>query len=365
MDVTDSGCPGMVQSSRMTVTEGHTSRNGTRLKTSGLKQVGKNRFKEPRQPPVRGVGVTLSDQTPVKQRRKMTAEATTFTDATNNKIPAGCNMPLNNVTIDGSWHKVMKKNRYVNPIETQDSRTVVRETDNFETNSGMKTVGADRYTDPDTTVQPEGGPARTLTAGGPGTDDTKNRRGRCMNCHKKKRKFGTVRTNGGDSRKPLSGRLPPIVNKMIPKEVAGPMHYQWILRESVMKTEMTVPSNYLEIPELKIPKLFLHLAEEARDVDVNNEPSGYSEEVKSQATQLAGPILVEVITNGQLMAFGGELVHDVVVAEMVTDTGHVGRCSPMVQADGPVLLRMDDRPLPRTRGAWTTVGMSEKSRPTS
>ena len=149
-----------------------------------------------------------------------------------------------------------------------------------------------------------------------------------MNCHKKKRKFGTVRTNGGDSRKPLSGRLPPIVNKMIPTEVVGPMHYQWILRESVMKTEMTEPSNYLEIPELKIPKLFLHLAEEARDVDVNSEPSGYSEEVKSQATQLAGPILVEVITNGQPMPFGGELVNDVVVAERVTDPGHVGRCSP-------------------------------------
>ena len=36
-DVTDSGCPGMVQSSRMTVTEGHTPRKETRLKTSGLK----------------------------------------------------------------------------------------------------------------------------------------------------------------------------------------------------------------------------------------------------------------------------------------------------------------------------------------
>ena len=211
----------------------------------------------------------------------MTAEAITFTDATNIKIPAGCQMPLNNVTMDGSWHKVMKKNRYVKPIGTQDSRTVVRENDDFETNRGMKTVGADRYADPDTTVRPDGGPARALTAGGPGTDDTNNRRGRCMNCHKKKRKFETVRTNGGDSRKPLSGLLPTIVNKLIPTEGTGPMHYQWILRESVMKTEMTMPSNYLEIPELKIPKLFLNLAEEARDVDVNNEPSGYSEEIKS------------------------------------------------------------------------------------
>ena len=48
-----------------------------------------------------------------------------------------------------------------------------------------------------------------------------------------------------------------------------------------MITEMKMPSNYLEIPELKIPKLFLHLAEEARDVEVNNDLSSCSEEVKS------------------------------------------------------------------------------------
>ena len=51
------------------------------------------------------------------------------------------------------------------------------------------------------------------------------------------------------------------------------MHYQWIVRESIKTTEMKKPSNYLEIPELKIPKLFLHLAEEARDVEVNNDLS--------------------------------------------------------------------------------------------
>ena len=62
-----------------------------------------------------------------------------------------------------------------------------------------------------------------------------------------------------------------------------------------------MPSNYLEIPELKIPKLFLHLAEEARDVDVNNDLSGCSERDVSQVTGLPGPILVTVMTNGQPM----------------------------------------------------------------
>ena len=125
------------------------------------------------------------------------------------------------MTIDRSWHKVMKKNRHVKPIWTQDSRTVVKENDAFEINSGMKTVEADRYADPDTKVRPDGGSVGTLTAGGPGTDDTNIRGGRCMNCHKKKRRLGTVRTSGGESRKPLSGLLPPIVNKLTPTEDTG------------------------------------------------------------------------------------------------------------------------------------------------
>ena len=43
-------------------------------------------------------------------------------------------------------------------------------------------------------------------------------------------------------------------------------------------------------------------------MEVNNDPSGYSEEVKSQVTELPGPILVTVITDGQPMPFGKELL---------------------------------------------------------
>ena len=136
-DVTESGCPGMVKSSRMTASEGHTPQKETMLKTSGIKNMDNNRFEQPLQPPVRGANVTLPDQTTVKERRE-----------------------INGLTIDRSWHKVMKKNQYVKPIWTQDSRTVVKENDAFETNSGMKTVEADRYADPDTKVRP--GSDRTI-----------------------------------------------------------------------------------------------------------------------------------------------------------------------------------------------------------
>ena len=48
-DVPDSGCPGTEQSFGKIVTMENTSRNGTRFK-----QVGRNRFRKPWQPPVRG-----------------------------------------------------------------------------------------------------------------------------------------------------------------------------------------------------------------------------------------------------------------------------------------------------------------------
>ena len=82
-DVPDSGCPGTEQSFGKIVTMENTSRNGTRFK-----QVGRNRFRKPWQPPVRGVGVTNPDRTPVKQRRSLMAEATTDTKAINETIPA-------------------------------------------------------------------------------------------------------------------------------------------------------------------------------------------------------------------------------------------------------------------------------------
>ena len=94
------------------------------------------------------------------------AEATIDTNAMDSTIPAKCNMPLNNVSIDGAWHKVMTKNRYVKPMETQDSRTVVSELDDFETIKTKNKVVTDRCADPVATVRPDGGPARAVTAGG-------------------------------------------------------------------------------------------------------------------------------------------------------------------------------------------------------
>ena len=181
-------------------------------------------------------------------------------------------------------------------------------------------------------AKPASGKAVAVPPAGISMSATDNRGGRCTDCTKRTMMSGTVETTGGDFSNFLSGLRPAVVNKSEHKEDAGAMHYQWIVRESIMITEMNMPSNYLEIPELKIPKLFLHLAEEARDVEVNNDISGCTEEVKSQATGLQSQILVTDMTDGQPIPFGNELVNDVVSTEIVSNDQYVGRFKPMDRA---------------------------------
>ena len=148
---------------------------------------------------------------------------------------------------------------------------------------------------------------------------------RCLNCHKRKKRYRTGRSSG-HVRKPLSARLrplsgwspqivncsAPIVTPRIPLEVREPMHYEWIGRKSDTNADMTVPCNYLEIPDQMLPDAFLQLAEEAREVVMLIEPSGFLEEVQSGASQLSGPPLMEVLTGGHHGPFGRESVDHVV-----------------------------------------------------
>ena len=330
-DVTESRCIDVVKPPMMTAAQGYTPRKETIIKTSRPNEMDNNRFEQPVQPPVRGANVTLPDQVTIKERREKTA--------------ADCLMPLNEVTIDRSWHKVMNSNRNEKQIRTRVLRTVVTDSDCVEIKRGLKTVQADRRVDRDDEVRPGSGQAAALPTGGIGTGATNNRGGRCTDCNKKTMTFGTVRTNGGDLRNPLSGLLPPVVNKLTPTDGTGAMHYQWIVRDYIKMTAMKMPSNYLEIPELKIPKLFLHLAEEARDVEVNNDLSGCSEEVKSQVTGLPSPILVTVMTDGQPIPIGNDLVNDVVSAEMMTNAKYEGRGTPMDRANQVVSPDTTEQPI--------------------
>ena len=250
----------------------------------------------------------------------------------------------------------------------------MRERDCVENKRGLKTVEAERCVNRDDEVKPGRRQTTAVAAVGIGTGTTNNRGGRCTDCNKRTMTFGTVRTNGGDLRKPLSSLLPPVVNKLAPTDGMGAMHYQWIVRESIKTTEMKMPSNYLEIPELKIPKLFLHLAEEARDVEVNNDLSGCSEEVKSHVTGLPSPILVTVMTDSQPIPIGNGLANDVASAEMMTNAKYVGRCTPIDRTNQVVSPDRTEQPIwlglntggrrnaSADTGARTSIRMNEENR---
>ena len=329
-DVTESGSTDVVKPPILTAAEGHTSQKETILNASRPKDINQDRFDEPVQHPVQGAKRTFPDQATVKERREMTT--------------AEYLMPINEVETNRSWRTVMNNSRNEKPIRTRVLRTVVTESDCDEFKQRLQTVEADRLVDRDVEDKPGSGQAVALPPGGIRMNATDNRGGRCTDCTKRTMMFGTVQTNGGDFSNSLSGLLPSVVNKLEHKEDTGAMHYQWIVRESIMITEMKMPSNYLEIPELKIPKLFLHLAEEARDVEVNNDISGCTEEVKSQVTGLPSPILVTVMTDGQPIPFGNELVNDVVSTEMMNDEKYVGRCKPMDRANQVVSPDTTEQP---------------------
>ena len=315
-DIPGSGRLVRKESLDRSVTVAHTSGYGTRLNHVGRVRVG-----QPRRPLVRGVGVTSADSTWANRGSSFVAEGTTVTDTIDNTVPARYNTP-NDVSGDGVWHKVVTRNRYVKPMRTQDYRMGVSEMDDFETYGTTQMVVAD---DPVCVIKPDGGPTELLAGVGLQSDNNMDSHVRCLTCHKRKRKYGT-RWNSGHVRKPLSARLrpwsgrsppivsrsPPIVTQRMPSEVMEPMHHEWILRKSVTNTDMTVPCNYLEIPDPILPNAFLHLAEEAREVVLIKEPSGFFEEVQSRATRLSSPPLVEVLMNGHQIPFGRESLTAVV-----------------------------------------------------
>ena len=70
------------------------------------------------------------------------------------------------------------------------------------------------------------------------------------------------------------------------------MHYEWIVRNSVRTTETLTPNNHLEVPVLQLPRRFLHLAAEARTVEITKDKLCCFSDVHPQGLEL--PKLVRV-----------------------------------------------------------------------
>ena len=132
----------------------------------------------------------------------------------------------------------------------------------------------------------------------------------------------------GEFTEPISARVSPVVAEMAHTDGTGVMQYQWDDRKSIKTTGMRMPRNYLEIPELRLPRVFLDLAEEARNVKVENGRSCYTKEVQPQGTGLTRPVFVTVMVNSPPVLKKRALRAIGVFTEMIPNMSSAGRCEP-------------------------------------
>ena len=123
----------------------------------------------------------------------------------------------------------------------------------------------------------------------------------------------------------------------IPDQADGTrvMQYQWNDRESVGMNEMLIPRNYLEIPEPRIPGVFLELAEEARNIILVDNRSCDTKAVHPQRTGLARPVFVTEMIDSPPVFKSRALRVTNTSTEMIPNINLSGRGEP-VNRSGPV-----------------------------
>ena len=184
----------------------------------------------------------------------------------------------------------MNKNRYDKPVQTPSWGAEVAIPDCVTIEQRMKTSAAEVCWNLADQAEPSRCQEMAVAAD---TGVTMIEQGRSIDCTTVR----TLPTNCDKFMEPLSGRVSPVVTETAPTDGTGVMQYQWDDRESVETTEMLMPRNYLEIPVPRLPRVFLDLAEEARNVILENGRSCYTEEVQPQGTGLTRPVFVTIMVD--------------------------------------------------------------------
>ena len=97
-----------------------------------------------------------------------------------------------------------------------------------------------------------------------------------------------------------------------------------------MKTTI-IQMDYLEIPEPSLPRGFLELAEEARNVNVESGQSCYTEEVQSQEAELTRPVFVTIMEHSSSELKEGAMIAPGFSTERISPVFSAGRCYPIDQ----------------------------------
>ena len=254
-----------------------------------------------------------------------------------------CPIPQNGMMNNRNSPMHMITNRYEKPVQIPSRGAEVTSPDCVTSEQRMKTTTADK-------AEPSRYQETAVAAEGAGTDGTTNVRSRSMDCNKRRTTVRKLPTDCGEFTEQISARVSPVVAEMAHTDGTVVMQYQWDDRKSVKTTEMRMPRDYLEIPEPRLPRVFLDLAEEARNVKAEIDRSCYTKEVQPQGTGLTRPVFFTVMVDSPPVLKKGALRATGVSTERIPNMISAGRCEPEDQSglvgpqnktEQPVLLGSD------------------------
>ena len=223
-------------------------------------------------------------------------------------IPPNVMMNISNSPMD------MNTNRYEKPVQTPSQGAEGASPDCVAIE---QTTAAEVCWNLADKAEPSRYQETAVAAEGAGTDGTTNVRDRSVICSKRKTTVRKLPTNCVVFTEPTSGRVSPVVAETAHTDDTRVMQYQWDDQKSIKTTEVRMSRDYLEIPEPRLPQVFLDLTEEARNVKVESGRSGYTKEAQPQETGLDRPVFVTIMVDSPLVLKKGALRATGVSTEMI------------------------------------------------
>ena len=149
---------------------------------------------------------------------------------------------------------------------------------------------------------------------------------------------------------PTSARVSPVVAETAHTDGTRVVQYKWDDQKSIKTTKMRMPMDYLEIPEPRLPRVFLDLADEARNVKVDSGRPCYTKKIQPQKNGLTRRVFVTVMVDSSPVLKKGAVRATGVSTEMIQIMDSAGRCEPVDRSglvgpqsktEQPVLLGLD------------------------
>ena len=166
-----------------------------------------------------------------------------------------------------------------------------------------------------------------------GTDGTTNLQCRSIDYDDMKTTVMKLPTDFVKFTEPTLSQVSPVVAKMAHTDGTRVMQYQSDDQNSIKTTNMQMAMDYLEILEPALPRGFLELAEEARNVKVESGRSYYTEEVQSQGAGLTKPVFVTVVENSSPVLRKGATIAAGISTEMIPTNRSARRREPVGPQD--------------------------------